>query len=188
MARLTPGSDTLAHAQEGVNRLRHTLEQLLTLAQVEGEGEASWDGWAMAQSDAVAYLAAGDAAPNDPEAIAIEGDGDNVALAIPQALAVTALRNLLDNGLRHASGKVPVRLLLEVGDAAVRFSVQDDGPGMDDQQRMLAVERFWRHGTGPGAGLGLSIVDAIASRFGGTLQLSRAPEGGLAACITLPRA
>jgi len=48
------------------------------------------------------------------------------------------------------------------------------------------MKRFWRKGTGQGSGLGLSIVHAIVTRYGGSWELRARAGGGLAARITLP--
>jgi two-component system sensor histidine kinase QseC len=188
VVRLTHGPETsaaLGYVEEGVARLQHTLAQLLTLAQVEGP--ASWAGDQPARAGEVAFLAMRDAAPDNGGDIVIDGDGCAV-LAMPQALAVTALRNLLDNARRHAPPGTVVELALCADAAQASFVVRDRGPGMSDEELARATERFWRRGTGHGSGLGLSVVAAIAERFGGTLTLSRRAGGGLEARLTLPRA
>lgn len=106
---------------------------------------------------------------------------DSVELAVPRALAVTALRNLLDNALRHSPGPDSVSLTVQCQPEGLNFSVADAGPGMTDAEDRLATQRFWRRQAGRGSGLGLSIVAAIAQRFGGTLLLERGSLGGLTA-------
>jgi signal transduction histidine kinase len=185
--RLSHGEDAasaLEHAQEGVARMQHTMEQLLTLARVEGP--CSWSEEEGADAGQVAQLAVRDAAAQSPQRIAVNGEGAGVCLALPQALAVTALRNLLDNALRHGPSGMTVQLQVEVGAAEVCFSVRDAGGGMRDEELARATERFWRRHEGS-SGLGLSIVQAIALRVGGTLVLRNHPQGGLEARLCLPR-
>lgn len=79
------------------------------------------------------------------------------------AIAVL-LRNLLDNALRHARSRIEVGLTDEQGRAC--WQVRDDGPGMSDEQRQRAFDRFYRAG-GDGAGLGLAMVQRIARLHGG---------------------
>jgi signal transduction histidine kinase len=96
--------------------------------------------------------------------------------------------NLVENGLVHgpADGLVTVSVARD-GDRA-RVTVRDEGPGPDPAARDHLFERFWR-GDGaaerPGAGLGLSIVAAIAERHSGrvvvdgstfTIELPVAPR------------
>ena len=56
----------------------------------------------------------------------------------------------------------------------MHLSVSDQGPGPDPQRRDQLFERFWRGpeaGERPGAGLGLSIVAAIAHAHGGSVEV-----------------
>jgi len=85
-----------------------------------------------------------------------------------------ALRNLLENGERHASS----RLWLSLGESGseARFTVSDDGPGIPPEQEDHIFERFGRldearsFETG-GAGLGLAIARDIAEQHHGFLRL-----------------
>jgi len=188
VARITEGPEaqaSLDYAEEAAARLQHTLTQLLTLSQVEGP--FSWNDGRIAQADDVAHLAMRDAAPDAPGRIVREGDSSPAELALPQALAVTALRNLLDNALRHSPAAHSVSLELQTSRDSVCFRVCDRGPGLSSEELALVTQRFWRRGSGRGSGLGLSIVAAITERFGGTLELAPRPGGGLAATLTLPR-
>lgn len=180
--------EALDYAEEATARLQHTLLQLLTLSQVEGP--FSWEDGGITRADEVARLAVGDAAPDTPERIEQDSDcgGDSAELALPSALAVTALRNLLDNALRYSPSEHKVRLVLQCMPEHVCFCVYDQGPGLAAEDLIMATQRFWRRGTGLGSGLGLSIVVAITERFGGSLELLPRTEGGLEARLTLPRA
>jgi two-component system sensor histidine kinase QseC len=196
VARITEGPDAAAamdYAEEGAARLQHTLSQLLTLAQVEGA--FAWQDAPPARAGAVARLALRDAAPGTSgasgasgvSAIALQSDFDGErALELPEALAVTALRNLLENALRHSPLDNSVSLSLEATAHAISFTVADRGPGLSDAELAMATQRFWRRRSGRGSGLGLSIVVAIAERFKGSLALQHNPGGGLQARLTLP--
>lgn len=187
VARITRGKDTeeaMDYAEEGVARLQRTLSQLLTLSQVEGT--FSWDDGRVAEAHEVARLAMRDAVPDAPEQIALDSDGNRAELALPQALAVTALRNLLDNALRHSPAANSVRLEIRRSPETISFHVFDRGPGLSDDELALATQRFWRRGSSRGSGLGLSIVAAISERFGGSFELLQRSDGGLEARLTLP--
>ena len=188
VARITRGKEaeeSLEYAEEAVARLQRTLTQLLTLSQVEGP--FSWNDGSIAYADEVARLAIRDAAPDAHQRIVLNSDGNSAELALPQALAVTALRNLLDNALRHSPAEDSVRLELWSSKDAICFRVCDRGPGLSAEESALATHRFWRRGPGRGSGLGLSLVAAITERFGGSLELTQRPGGGLEAKLTLPR-
>jgi len=189
VARITRGEEAetaLDYAEEGAARLQHTLQQLLTLAQVEGP--FSWDEAQGAYADEVARLAMRDAAPDTPGRIALNSDGTAHELALPQALAVTALRNLLDNALRHTPPASTVSLDIQPREDVVCFHVRDDGPGLSAEELTQVTQRFWRRDAGHGSGLGLAIVVAMTERYGGSLALAQRPTGGLEATLCLPRA
>lgn len=191
VARITQGQDAalaMDYAEEGVARLQRTLTQLLTLSQIEGP--FSWDDGNLADAEQVAQLAIRDATADAPGRIVFNNDGGANRLALPQALAVTALRNLLDNALRHTPAEKGIRqgvtLELQSTGVASVFCVRDHGPGLSIPELEMVTQRFWRRGSGQGSGLGLSIVVAITERFGGSFELLQHPEGGLEAKLTLP--
>lgn len=189
VARLTTGEETaksLEQAEEGVQRLQHTLEQLLTLARVEGP--FSFEGENTATALEIAQSAMNEIPPGTRKRIVIDAVNEQHGLTLPPVLVVTALRNLLDNALRYSLPDSPVILRLSSSTATFFFSVLDEGPGMNGPDRDRAVHRFWRKGTGQGSGLGLSIVEAIAKRFGGSFRLVERTEGGMMAQIELPMA
>ncbi|WP_406850257.1 ATP-binding protein [Chromobacterium phragmitis] len=188
VARITQGRDALTaleNAEEGADRLQNTLSQLLTLARVEGEFD--WEDGRPALASEVVSLAARDAAPRQPERIAV-GPLPQARLALPQALAVTALRNLLDNALRYSPPDSLVRLSVWREGACLHFEVADQGPGLSAEAMAQATQRFWRarQAADGGSGLGLAIVAAIVERFGGRLALRAEEAGGLCVILTLP--
>jgi two-component system OmpR family sensor kinase len=91
-----------------------------------------------------------------------------------------ALGNLVDNALRY--GGPTIRLVADNEGLHVR----DDGPGFPHQFLPQAFERFSRPAGArgnAGAGLGLSIVRAIAEAHGGTAHVKNADDGGADAWI-----
>lgn len=181
VAAMTTGAEAahaLAQAEKGADRLQNTLEQLLLLARVEGQ--QSFEEGAQAGAIEVASLAIQDTG-GGAENIALLPDADlsDRPLAVPPALAIVALRNLLDNALRHTAAGTLVELAISRRGDTVQFKVRDHGPGLSDDSMMLLTRRFWRQGAGGGSGLGLAIVDAIVQRSGGQLRFSKASDGML---------
>ncbi|MEU1282506.1 HAMP domain-containing sensor histidine kinase [Streptomyces sp. NPDC005805] len=97
--------------------------------------------------------------------------------------------NLLDNAQRHATASVRASVRAERG--WVVLAVGDDGEGVPPEERERIFERFVRLDDARsrdegGAGLGLAIARDVARRHGGTLTVSRAPEGGALFELRLP--
>lgn len=91
--------------------------------------------------------------------------------------------NLLDNACKWARREVKV--IVERGER-LRFTVEDDGPGVADDEYARLSERGARlDESRPGHGLGLSIVRDIVDDHGGTLRFSRASLGGLKVDVCL---
>jgi two-component system, sensor histidine kinase ChiS len=100
------------------------------------------------------------------------------------------LQNLITNALEHASQRGAVLVEGEVlhrpDGPAVKVRVQDDGPGMPEDQMHLVFDRY-RHGPG-GTGLGLAICKEFVELHGGEIWAERPAEGGCAFVFTLPLA
>lgn len=115
-----------------------------------------------------------------------------VLRADPDRLA-QALRNLIGNAIEHtADRKGLVRLRVEQPRGGwIGFVVEDDGPGIDADQRERVFDRFHRTDAARdrasgGAGLGLAIVRAIAEAHGGRVTATAAREGGARIELELP--
>ncbi|MGR4039708.1 ATP-binding protein [Pseudomonas sp. 910_21] len=188
VARMTEGAardQSLARAEEGADRMHRTLEQLLLLARVEGS--LSFDDGVHCNAEQVARLAIQDAAVGARARVKVHL-GDNAAEApveMPSTLAIAALRNLLDNALRHTPEECPVELNLEIVAGRLRFQVRDHGSGIPAENLQHLTQRFWRDSQSSGCGLGLAIVQAIVQRCGCELHFDSRPDG-LRVELTLP--
>jgi signal transduction histidine kinase len=103
-------------------------------------------------------------------------------------LLAQALSNLIDNALRYG-GATKVTVFAAEDDGELHIGVADCGPGISLADMADARRRFGRLDSArgiPGAGLGLSLVEAVAHLHNGRLELSdNAP--GLRATLVLPR-
>ncbi|MEU6969519.1 HAMP domain-containing sensor histidine kinase [Kitasatospora aureofaciens] len=106
------------------------------------------------------------------EAVVVEGD--------PELLA-QAVRNLVENALRHGGG-TPVGVTVTAG----RVAVRDHGPGVPAGEHERVFERRVAGAGSTGTGTGLAIVRWVAELHGGTARLSEAPGGGTVAELCLP--
>jgi two-component system sensor histidine kinase TctE len=106
-------------------------------------------------------------------------DGDALSL-------VEACKNLIVNAFRY--GARPVALSVRPEAEGATIAVQDRGAGIPEADWPRAAERYARQsGVSPtSAGLGLSIVEAVARAHGGALRFGRPRGGGFEAMICLP--
>ena len=98
-----------------------------------------------------------------------------------------ALTNLVENALRYSSGSVAMSVAVDNG--SVELHVRDEGPGFPDAFLPRAFERFTRADSARsrgGAGLGLSIVQAIAEAHGGYVGAVNRSGGGADVWLSLP--
>ncbi|MCU1688912.1 MAG: ykoH [Jatrophihabitantaceae bacterium] len=122
---------------------------------------------------------------------------------MPEAQVRQVLGNLLDNAAAH--GKPPCVVSLAVRQGVAVLVVHDDGPGIDHDFLPLAAGRFGGSAAaraGPGASLGLSLVQTLVDHYGGELRLCSAgvhhryaahfdvpcqhPASGTSASVLLP--
>ena len=95
------------------------------------------------------------------------------------------LGNLIDNAGKWARSRVLVDVQRE--DGALRFTIDDDGPGIPEPERARMFGRGVQLGdTRGGAGLGLDIVRTLAQTYGGRIEALASPLGGLRMQLVLP--
>ncbi|MET4098929.1 signal transduction histidine kinase [Agrococcus sp. UYP10] len=119
-----------------------------------------------------------------------DGSAVRVAPVVGDArLLARALRNLVDNALRHARDAVALGSVVRDGRAMVW--VDDDGAGVPESERERVFERFVRLDEARarddgGSGLGLAIVREVARAHGGDAWITAAPTGGARFVLELP--
>jgi two-component system OmpR family sensor kinase len=187
------GSDTAASldsALEEIDRLDHLASSLLVLARSRAAGPPPDRAFALrdvvdrAVQDAMAVR---DPARRGHAAVTVRVEGEAEARGDAQAME-RAVRNLVENSLRHARTEVAVTMRPDDGTAVLQ--VRDDGEGFPPELLARGVDRF-TPGDNPethgGAGLGLAIVDAIVRAHAGTLVLTNdGDDGGACAEVRLP--
>lgn len=180
----------LVSTREEVERLRRLVEGLLTLARLDAgqstapprhvRAGAIVDAALRAEGDALAQAGC-------PVTVHLTDDPE---LLVDAPMLEIALGNLLRNAARHAPGAA-VRVRVEADDTRVRFSVEDDGPGLGEGPPDALFDRFVRGGAARrddrgGLGLGLPMVREIATRLGGTATIAPSPTGGARAEVVVP--
>jgi two-component system sensor histidine kinase MprB len=96
-----------------------------------------------------------------------------------------AVTNLLDNAVKWSPRGGTVAVRLNHG----QLTVDDEGPGIPEEDRDQVFDRFYRSEESrsmPGSGLGLSIVRQVAERHSGVVRADEAPGGGTRMVLQLP--
>ena len=87
------------------------------------------------------------------------------------------LGNLLDNCCKYGGQHIAV--VAGRDGAGLRIDVSDDGPGIAEDERMRILERGARADrSAAGQGIGLSVVQEIATSYGGNLEIGSSARGG----------
>jgi PAS domain S-box-containing protein len=112
-------------------------------------------------------------------------EGDEKAI---RAMLVNLTENALDAcRLDRKKTTHAVTLRASTGDGQVRFEVEDNGIGMEQETRERAFTLFFSSKGNEGTGLGLFVANKIAVAHGGTIHLESAVDIGTRFIVTLPR-
>ena len=120
----------------------------------------------------------------------ISPDATSVHVGIDKRRMERAFSNLVENANRYGGGVIRVGLCRARG-GAVRFEVDDAGPGIPVTDRTRVFDRFsrgsdGRRAEGSGVGLGLALVAEHVALHGGTVSVEDRPGGGSRFAIELP--
>jgi signal transduction histidine kinase len=167
--------------------MSQTLDTLIAAARAELDLRG-------ASSDPVAamHAAAQNCAHPDSPRILVQPPADPMRVAVEAHLLERILAPLLENACRHASHEIRVRLAPRAG--AVQIVVEDDGPGIADEDLERIFEPGWQGSHVPagttqvlGAGLGLALARRLARSAGGEVRADPSPAGARFV-VALPRA
>lgn len=197
LARRRPDDDAatrtaLGKVEEESARMTSMVEDLLLLARLDAGRPLARDHVDLSRMLVEAVSDARVVSPDHrwrldlpEESIEVTGDTERLHQVVT---------NLLTNAHKHT----PPGTTVTVTGRTAGFSVHDDGPGFPPDLAATAFERFVRgdlsrtrgtragNGTTPGgAGLGLSLVDAIVSAHGGSVSLDSHP-GSTTIAVSLP--
>jgi two-component system OmpR family sensor kinase len=176
----------LRRIEEESARMKVLVEDLLLLARLDQHRDLE-----LAPVD-LAVLAAdacSDAVATDRTRLVTLDAPAPVMVAADEAHLRQAIGNLVTNALRHTPAGTPIEVTALVTGLEAQVTVRDHGPGLGSDSTLHVFDRFWQgdHArVGTGAGLGLSIVAAIAAEHGGTATASNAPDGGAIFTLHLP--
>lgn len=168
--------------------LLETFSALLRIAQVEGgsprSGFRDVDLSGVVEAVVDAFLPDAE----DGGRALVSDVAPNVAMRGDQELLTQMLANLAENALRHTPAGTRILVRLGEGGDGPLLEVEDNGPGVPEEDRARILRRFYRgerSRTTAGSGLGLSLVAAVAELHDAALLLDDA-RPGLRISITFP--
>jgi two-component system OmpR family sensor kinase len=176
--------ERIAAMEDDLAELNGLVNELLSMSKLDSRKALQLETFALAPAlqDCIAAL--------PPKACGARADlppalGDITA---DRRLLARAIGNLLRNAQKYCEGEV---LLSARRGAGVEIAVDDDGPGIPEDERARIFEPFYRldrsrdRATG-GFGLGLSIAYKAVALHGGTIRVEQSPLGGARFVISLP--
>jgi len=177
----------LVAAERETERLARLLTELLMLARERERPEP--EALSLAEAAEAARERWDGPARRSRHRLNARGEGAPVVAATGADLGVI-LDNLVENALNYSPPGTAVAIEWGSERGSAWAAVLDEGPGMEPKERERAFERFYRGGASrggaAGTGLGLSVVEALARRWAGSVRLEERPEGGTRAELRLP--
>jgi two-component system phosphate regulon sensor histidine kinase PhoR len=175
-------------------RIQTLVDDLLTLAQLEGSPRPAADRWVAADALLARALADAELLSAGRHEIERELQG-GIELAGIESEIASAVGNLLGNAVRYTpeGGRIVLRAAVREGDGCAVFEVRDNGIGIAREHLPRLTERFYRvdgsrsRDTG-GTGLGLAIVKHVVQRHGGELEIESEPGKGSSFRLVFPAA
>ncbi len=176
-------ADALEASRSEADRLQEMVEQLLALSRLEGGSTTT------VTVDA-AEIVRNRISMWEPLAgekdISLHATGlDTASCAVLEGALEQIVDNFIDNALTAAPENTSITIHVRKESGHILIDVIDNGPGLSDDQRSRAFERFWRgpkKENSPGTGLGLAIVRQLAVASGGTAELLARPDGASGVC------
>jgi signal transduction histidine kinase len=182
--------DMVSWALVAAGNLRDTVDDMLKVRMIE---ESRLELAMHRQSAKLLAQAALDSLRGEAEArhLALDLEGDDVAVQADEHLLRRAIENLVANGLRYTRSGTGVTVGVERTASCVHIDVADRGPGVPDP---LKSSLFQKYGsveaqTGQarrGNGLGLYLVRLTAEAHGGAVTALDRPGGGTIFRLSLP--
>jgi signal transduction histidine kinase len=190
-----PVVDDVAAALTEVARLSRLVDGLLALARAEradpGRAAERLDVETLLRARADAWEPL--AAEHGVAVVVAPSGSDSPATVVAGAERVhQVLDNLLANAVDASPDGAEVVLRHDLVPGGVELHVLDAGPGLGEDDRAHAFDRFWRatqaSGAFGGSGLGLAIARKLAEADHATTELRAAPGGGVDAVVRYPAA
>ena len=121
----------------------------------------------------------------------IEADPNLPTLVIDPDRILQAMRNILENAIRHTPDDSQISFQIKPKDDLVQFSIQDSGPGIAPEDLDNVFRRFYRTDSArtrdrEGSGSGLAITRSVIEQQGGKIWAESPAGEGLKIIFEFP--
>lgn len=186
---LPTGNSSLAHANAGVTRMHHLVEQILDLNRTNPELiKANFEPLDLHRLARQVTAASWPEFASRDQTLSLQGAA--IDIKGDPGMLETLLNNLLDNASKYTPVGGEVAVFAGECDGVARLSVEDSGPGISLSERERVFQRFYRVGedtpSAAGSGLGLAIVEHIAQVHDAVISLGESELGGLRVAVDFP--
>lgn len=172
-------------------RLSAIVDDLLDLSRIESGAAMNWEPVNMAEVT-IEVVASSRNFAQRLQVDLVVGSNPTGYVYGDRSQLVSALLNLVENGIKYSEANSPVQIHSEVVGSVMRITVKDQGIGIAAKDHERIFERFYRvdrarsRMTG-GTGLGLSIVRHVVTNHGGRIELESEEGLGAAFTVILPQ-
>jgi len=184
----TARESALRHIVASVDRTARLVGQLLALARLDAQSEVELKDEVnlagLLKEITLTNQAAG------PAKVELDPSLNDVTVVTNRDLLAISLRNLHENAMQHMRRDGIVKWSAATGNSHAAITIDDEGPGIPENELLLVTSRFFRgqHKSPSGTGLGLAIVQLALEKIGGSLALENKPgHRGLRATVSVPR-
>lgn len=190
----TEEARVLSLMRQQAQRMQSLVDDLLTLAKLEGSPRPPADRWVAMDTLLSSLMIDAQALSAGRHRIALNAQAGCQVAGIESELA-SAMGNLVSNAIRYtpADGVIEIGWRIRDADHCAEFEVRDNGIGIAREHLPRLTERFYRvdgsrsRETG-GTGLGLAIVKHVVQRHGGEFEIQSELGKGSSFKLVLPAA
>lgn len=111
---------------------------------------------------------------------------DEIMVLGSERLLRRAIENVVDNAIKYSPHSQPIEILLEQHGEQALIRVLDRGPGLPTDSSTVFIRRWRGRADVPGSGIGLSIVQDVIERHGGSVEATNRLGGGAEFRLLLP--
>ncbi len=181
--------DDLRAAEENIRQVIELIADLFTVEQLES-GVLILDRSSYPVSAVIDEAIQTVHALAAQKSVGISYQSTNAFIHVDKSRILQVLVNLLSNAIKFSPPNSQVRVTGEETDSQVRISINDQGPGIDEETATKIFDRFYKADTvilNGGFGLGLFIAKMIIEMHGGGIDVDSERQAGSTFSITLPK-